>query len=135
MSSIDNLTARNNTSVTIAFRGQRVGRVQQFRSSQANNVQVLSELGRDFMVEMQKGLTVFTFSISSFFLRNDVFETIRNGETFGLVVADSAGLAETLDQFDQCMLQSLDRSYSAGAVTVGQDASIVAIGKGKLGTV
>lgn len=130
---IDKLASRNNTAVTITLRGQRVGRVQQFRSSQANNVQVIAELGRDYMVEMAKGLTVFSFSISTFFVRGDVFEPIRNGEAFGLVITDSAGVAEVIDSFDQCMLQSLDRSYAAGAVTIGQDASVVAIGKGKLG--
>jgi uncharacterized membrane protein YjfL (UPF0719 family) len=130
---IDTLASRNNTAVTITLGGQRVGRVQQFRSSQANNVQVIAELGRDYMVEMAKGLTVFSFSISTFYVRNDLFDTIRNGQTFGLVITDGAGVAEVLDAFDQCMLQSVDRSYAAGAVTVGQDAAVVAIGKGKLG--
>ena len=130
---IDQLASRNNTAVTITLGGQRIGRIQQFRSSQANNVQVIAELGRDYMVEMAKGLTVFSFSISTFFIRNDKFDAIRNGETFGLVMTDSAGTAEVIDSFDQCMLQSLDRSYADGAVTIGQDASVVAIGKGKLG--
>jgi hypothetical protein len=96
-------------------------------------VQVIAELGRDYMVEMAKGLTVFSFSISSFYVRNDVVDGLRNGQSFGLVITDGAGVAEVLDSFAQCMMQSIDRSYAAGAVTVGQDCSVVAIGKGKLG--
>lgn len=134
MSALDAITARNNTAITIAFNGQRVGRIQQFSESQANNVQVFGELGRDYMIEMQKGMTAFTFSISSFYVRNDVMDTLRGGAVFGLVLTDGAGVAETIDTFQQCMITSLNRSYSSGAVTVGQDASVVALGKGKLGT-
>jgi hypothetical protein len=130
---LDNLSSRNNTAVTILLNGSRVGRIQQFRVSQANNVQVIAELGRDYMIEMAKGLTVFTFAISTFYTRNDAFEAIRAGNPFGLSISDaSGGVAEVIDQFNHCMVQSLDRSFSAGAVTIGQDASVVAIGNGKL---
>lgn len=129
--SLDTLTSRNNTAVTIKFKGSTVGRIQQFRSSQSNNVQVIAELGRAFMVEMSAGVRQFSFAVSTFYVRNDAIDALRKGEVFSLVVSDATGgTAETLTSFDQCMIQSLSRTYAAGAVTIGQDAEIVAIGNG-----
>lgn len=136
--SVDSFNARNNTKVYILVDGQRVGRVQSFREDITNNVQVLSELGRDFMVELKKGITAYSFSIARFYTRKDVFRSLKTGGVFSLMVRDTAGLndngtgaAEILEFFQKCMIQTISYDYTNGAATIGQNASVVAIGRGK----
>lgn len=138
--SVDSLYARNNTKVFLLVDGQRVGRVQSFREDISNNVQVLSELGRDIAVELKKGITTYAFTIARFYTRNDVFRDLKTGGVFSLMVRDTAGLnidgtggAEILEYFSKCMIQSISTDYTNGAATVAQNASVVAIGRGKVG--
>lgn len=130
--SIDNVTARNNTLIIIQFNGQRVGRVQQFREGITNNVQVLAELGRAYMVEMKKGITAYSFSISKFMCRNDVMDQLKLGAVFSLSIRDEGvGLgAETIEYFPSCMINSMSRDYTIGQASVGESAEVVTIGKG-----
>src|SRR3954470_6820775 len=90
MASYDNINARNNTKVYLVIDGQRVGRVQSFSESIANNVQVLAELGRQYMVELKKGITSYTFSIAKFYCRSDVSDKIKLGSVFSLMIRDTA---------------------------------------------
>lgn len=133
--SIDSVTSRNNTGVTIILNGLRVGRVQSFREDQANNVQVLAELGSAYMVEMQKGITVYTFQIARFLSRNDVFDALKNGAVFTLATrenitaADGTPVAESLAYFGRCMIQSISRDYTVGQAAIGVNAQVVTVGK------
>lgn len=136
--SVDQFFARNNTKVFILVNGERVGRVQSFREDVSNNVQVLSELGRDIAVELKKGITTYAFTIARFYTRNDVFRALKTGGVFSLMVNDTAGLnsngtgsTEVLEFFDKCMIQSISYDYTNGSATVAQNASVVAIGSGK----
>jgi hypothetical protein len=137
--SLDQLTARNNTKIYLAINGSRVGRVQQMSHDRSNNVQVLSELGRDVAVELAKGITIHTFTIARFFCRNDVFGGIQNGEPFSLSIRDTAASdgaqasTEVLEYFRQCMVQSISRSFTNGQATVAQNATVVAIGNSEQG--
>jgi hypothetical protein len=133
--SIDNITARNNTLVVLSIDGKAVGRIQQFRQDQNNNVQVLAELGREFMVEMQKGITSYSFSISKFLVHSDVMDTLKNGAVFALTIKDTgtiatAGNSEILESFARCMITSVSRDYTIGQAAIGVNASVVTIGKG-----
>lgn len=137
LAAIDNIVTRNNTGVTLSINGVRVGRVQQFQESRANNVQVLAELGSQYMVEMKRGIIAFTFSISSFYVRADVMDRLKNGTPFSLTVRDlnnidveGTGIAEVLESFPRCMITSVNRTFTNGAAAVGQDAQVVTIGKG-----
>ncbi len=89
--SIDSVNARNNTKVYLSINHQRVGRVQSFRQDVSNNVQVLTELGRDVAVELKKGITIFTFSIARFYCRSDAMDAIKGGQVFSLGIRDTAG--------------------------------------------
>lgn len=131
--SIDGITARNNTLVVILFNGQRVGRVQNFRENINNNVQVLAELGRAYMAEMKKGITVYTFSITRFMCRADVMDQLKLGAVFSLGVRDEGvggGRTETIEYFPSCMINSLARDYTIGQASVGESVEVVTIGKG-----
>lgn len=130
--SIDGVTARNNTLIDILIDGARVGRVQSFREDVSNNVQVLAELGRAYMVELKKGITSYSFTISRFYTRSDVFDSLKKGKVFGLSVADQsvAGNVETLEHFDRCMIQSISSDYTVGQASVGQNATVVVVGQG-----
>lgn len=136
MASTDNINARNNTKVFILINGSRVGRVQSFSESIANNVQVLAELGNQYMVELKKGITSYSFSIAKFYCRSDVSDTIKNGQVFSLMIQDTApgdqaqAAAQVLELFQNCMVQSIDRSFTAGQATVAENAQVVTIGKG-----
>lgn len=133
--SIDNITARNNTLVVLSIDGSAVGRIQQFRQDQNNNVQVLAELGREYMVEMQKGITSYSFSISKFLVHADVMDSLKNGAVFALTLKDTstiptAGNSEVLESFARCMITSVSRDYTIGQAAIGVNASVVTIGKG-----
>lgn len=135
-SSIDGIHSRNNTLVVISINGSAVGRVQQFREDQNNNVQVLAELGREYMVEMQKGITSYSFSISKFLTHGDVMDSLKNGQVFSLTVKDTstiatAGNSEILETFSRCMITSLSRDFTIGQAAIGVNASVVTIGKGQ----
>lgn len=139
-SSIDNINARNNTRVFIVVDGARVGRVQSFREDITNNVQVLDELGRAFAVELKKGITHYAFNIARFYTRTDVFRSLKLGAVFGLQVQDHAqsagttnGAFEVLESFTQCAINTISYDYTTGQATVGQNAAVVAIGRGKAG--
>lgn len=130
--SIDGITARNNTLVNLIMAGQRIGRVQQFREDINNNVQVLAELGNAYMVQFNKGITSYSFTIARFYCRADVFDELKLGAPFGLSVRDDgigAG-AETLEYFPSCSIASLSRDYTVGQASVGENATVVVIGKG-----
>lgn len=136
VASIDQITARNNTGVTILFGGKRVGRIQQMRASQNNNVQVLAELGRQYMVEMKKGITAYSFSVSTFLVRADVMQPLKDGKVFSLTIRDEnnidvegTGAAEVIDTFSRCMIASLDRDYTVGQAAIGQSATIQVVGQ------
>lgn len=139
--STDNIQARNSTKVYIKINGARVGRVQSLQQSITNNVQVLNELGRAFAVELKKGITQYSFSIAKFYARNDAFEAIKLGQVFKLEILDEAGVddaggsTDTLELFERCAVQSITRDYTTGAATVGENASVVAIGQGHTVTV
>lgn len=136
--SLDNIAARSSTEVVIVFNGQKVGRVQSFREDITNNIQVLAELGRAFNVELKKGVTTYTFTISRFYCRSDVIDQLKLGSIFSLAVRDEAtvpinsggGQAETLEFFPKCAMQSVSRDYTIGAATVGENATVVTIGQG-----
>lgn len=134
--SSDTIQARNSTKVYIQINGSRVGRIQSLQQSITNNVQVLNELGRSFAVELKKGITSYSFSIAKFYARADAFEAIKLGQVFKLEIIDTAGTddvggaADTLEMFERCAVQSITRDYTIGAATVGENASVVAIGQG-----
>lgn len=136
--STDGVVARNNTKVFLLVNGVAVGRIQSIREDIANNVQVLDELGRAFAVELKKGITHYTFSIAKFYVRKDVFEGIKLGQIFSLELrdranvsdTDSSGSEQTLEYFERCAITSISRDYTVGAATVGENASVVAIGQG-----
>lgn len=139
--SIDGLASRNATRVNLAIRlpggaWARVGRIQQVSEDISNNVQVLTELGSQVAVEMKKGITTYSFSISRFYVRSDVFDQLRNGAIFGLMITDDSGVLPNggggssiiLEQFAQCAITSISRSFGQGQTTVAQNASVVTIG-------
>lgn len=130
--SIDQVAGRNNTLITIKLDGRRVGRVQQFREDQSNNVQVLAELGRDVMVEMLRGIRSYSFTIASFYCHQDVMDQLKDGAVFSLDVTDeNAGVgSEVLEHFSRCMIQSVSRDYTVGQAAVGQNAAVVVVGSG-----
>jgi hypothetical protein len=138
IASIDNITARNSTSVVLIADGQRVGRVQSFREDISNNVQVLAELGRAFNAEMKKGVTTYTFSIAKFYCRSDVMDQLKLGKVFAISIKDEAtspdypagSAVEILETFPRCMIQSLSRDYTIGQASVGENATVVTIGQG-----
>jgi hypothetical protein len=128
---IDALQARNNTLVVLVVDGQRVGRIQQFSEQINNNVQVLAELGRAYMVEMQKGITQYSFSIASFYCHQDIMDRLKLGAVFGLSVQDLGNSsAEVLEYFPRCMITSLGRDYTVGQAAIGQSAQVLTVGKG-----
>jgi hypothetical protein len=137
----DNIQARNSTKVFLKINGVRVGRVQSLRQDITNNVQVLNELGRSFAVELKKGITNYTFSIAKFYARADAFEAIKLGQVFSLAIIDYAGVddgggsEDTLEYFERCAIQTISRDYTIGAATVGENATVVAIGQGHTVTV
>lgn len=128
--STDTVNARNNTLISLLVDGQRVGRVQQFHEDQNNNVQVMAELGRDYMVELQKGITSYSFTIATFYVRSDIMDDLKAGLVFGLSVVDSGAGGEVLEQFSRCMIGSLSRDWTIGQAAVGQNAQVVVAGKG-----
>lgn len=129
--SIDGVTARNNTFVVLQLDGRNIGRVQQFREDINNNVQVLAELGREYMVEMQKGITAYSFSISRFYCVADYIDALKLGAVFSLAVRDQTNpAAEILESFPRCMMTSVSRDYTIGQAAIGENASVVTVGKG-----
>lgn len=141
--SVDSVVARNNSKVYIVVNGAAVGRVQSISESIANNVQVLDELGSQFAVELKKGITHYTFQIARFYCRSDAFEAIKLGQVFSLEIHDRSNVAsfsndplagggaeEILEKFSRCAITSLTRDYSVGQASVGENASVVAIGQG-----
>lgn len=139
-SAVDAITSRNSTRISIVVNGARVGRVQSFNENISNNVQVLAELGRAYMAEIKKGITSYSFSIAKFYARNDAFEALKLGAIFSLEIRDEnlvsdggTGVAESLEYFPMCAMQSVSLDYTIGQATVGQNASVVTIGKGLTG--
>lgn len=132
--SIDATYSRNATRVNLAFKlpggpWARVGRVQSLQEDRTNNVQVLTELGSQVAVELKKGITTFTFSIARFYTRSDVFDQLAGGAIFGLMITDdSSSSSVVLEQFQQCAITSVSRSFVGTQTTVGQNASVVTIG-------
>lgn len=140
--SIDSTFSRNATRVNVAIRlpggsWARVGRIQSINEDIANNVQVLMELGSQVAVELKKGITTYSFSIAKMYVRSDVFDQLRGGAIFGLMITDDSsvlpngagGSSIVLEQFQQCAITSVSRSFSSGQATVAQNASVVTIGK------
>lgn len=123
---VDDLTARNNTFVSLYIDKEPVGRVQQLTEHVDNNVQALAELGRDRMVELQKGITEYSFTVSSFYVKADKMDLLKSGKPFSLRIAENG--SETITQFDKCMLDTLKRSYTIGQAAIGQEATIKVIG-------
>jgi len=123
---VGDITARNNTSVELLVDGNAVGRIQQFTENVDNNVQVLAELGRDYMVEMQKGVTEYSFTVNSFYVKSDVMDDLKAGVPFTLSITENG--TETVTHFDKCMLDTLKRSYTVGQAAIGQEATIRVIG-------
>ena len=130
MSSIDGVTARNNTKVYIEVNGKRVGRVQSFREDITNNVQVLDELGSAYAVELNKGITHYTFTIARFYCQRDVLEPLKLGQIFSLKVRDYGASSETLEYFKHCAIQSISRDFTVGQAVVAENATVVVAGKG-----
>lgn len=128
--SIDGVLARNNTLVVLTFAGQRVGRIQQFREDINNNVQVLAELGSAYMVQMNKGITSYSFSVSKFYCRTDVMDDLKLGKVFGISLVDQGAGGEVLEYFPRCMMTNVSRDYTVGQASVGENASVVTVGKG-----
>lgn len=134
---IDSLFSRNSTRISILYDGQRVGRVQSVRADMDNNVQVLAELGTAYMAELKKGITRYSFTIAKFYARSDVMDLLKLGRVFSLALHDSnlvsdggSGRPQVLEYFSQCMMTSVSRDYTVGQATVGENASVVTIGKG-----
>lgn len=128
--SLDGLIARNNTLINLLINGQRVGRVQQFREDINNNVQVLAELGSAFMVQLNKGITSYSFSLSRFTCRQDAMDVLKKGQVFGLEVQDAGDGGVSLEYFPSCAIASLSRDYTIGQASVGENASVAVIGEG-----
>lgn len=134
--SIDALYTRNATRVNLSIRlpggtWARIGRVQSMTEDIANNVQVLMEIGSQVAVELKKGISTYTFSIAKFYVRSDVFDQLRDGAIFGLMISDdsdSVAGSIVLEQFQQCSMNSVSRSFNQGQATVAQNASVVTIG-------
>lgn len=132
--SIDSTFARNATKVNLAIKvpgggWARVGRVQSMTEDISNNVQVLMELGSQVAVELKKGITTFTFSIAKFYVRSDVFDQLIGGAIFGMQISDNSGSrAVVLEQFNQCAMNSVSRSFAQGQATIAQNATVVTIG-------
>lgn len=133
--SLDSTYSRNATRInlSIALPGgkfARVGRVQSVSQNISNNVQVLAELGSQVMVELKKGISVYTFSIAKMYVISDVFDQLRAGQIFGLELSDNSNpsAAIILEHFKQCALTSVSRTFTQGQATVAQDASVVTIG-------
>lgn len=143
--SVDNFSARNSTKIYLAIQPegqsyQRIGRVQSMDESRTNNFQVLTELGRDYAVELKKGITTFTFTIARFWVRSDVIDTLKNGLPFSLWVKDGTNLnpdgtgsAEVLEYFQWCAITALSRSFTNGQVTVAENATVAIAGPGMTG--
>lgn len=128
--STDTLTTRNNTLIVLTMNGQRVGRVQQFSEEINNNVQVLAEIGRDYMVELQRGIVSYTFSMAKFLARADVFDDLKLGKVFGLAVTDTGAGNEVIEYFPRCMMSSVSLSWAVGQAAVGVNAQVAVVGKG-----
>src|ERR1035437_839222 len=130
-SSVDSTTSRNATKINLRFlmpggnSWERVGRVQSLSEDITNNVQALMELGSQYVVELKKGITSFTFSIAKMYVRGDKFDDLVNGAIFGLEIADegiqlSDGTLspEIIEQFSYCAVTSISRSFQQGQATV-----------------
>lgn len=128
--SIDSLIARNNTLINLLINGQRVGRVQQFREDINNNVQVLAELGSAFMVQLNKGITSYSFSLSRFYCRTDAMDLLKKGQVFGLEVQDRGDGGASLEYFPSCSIAQLSRDYTVGQASIGENATVAVIGEG-----
>lgn len=134
---VDGIYSRNSTRIEIVFNGQKVGRVQSMREDITNNVQVLRELGYAYAAEMKKGVTEYRFSIARFYARNDVMDALKGGRVFSLALQDQnlvsdggSGRPQVLEYFAKCMIDSISRDYTIGQASVGENATVVAIGKG-----
>lgn len=136
--SSDALYARNATRIYLNVtlpggKPQRVGRVQSMREDITNNVQVLDELGRAYAVELKKGITHYTFSIAKFYCRSDVFDSLKLGSIFGLSISDhnnAYSAYSTLEYFSRCAITAISRDFTIGQAVVGENATVVTIGKG-----
>lgn len=136
--SVDQISSRNSTRIYLIVNGQRVGRVQSVDEQISNNVQVLNELGNAYAAELKKGVTTYSFTISRFYVRNDVIDSLKLGAVFSLAIRDDnivadggSGTIQSLEYFDKCMITNLSRTYAIGAATVSENASVVTIGKGR----
>lgn len=134
---VDGIYSRNSTRIYLLVNGQRVGRVQQFREDIANNVQVLAELGNAYMAELKKGITRYSFTIARFYARNDVMDDLKLGRVFSIAVRDQNlvsdggnGRSQQLEYFPACMIDNMSRDYTIGQASVGENATVVTIGKG-----
>jgi hypothetical protein len=143
--SMDNFSARNSTKIYLEIqpegqKSERVGRVQSMDESRTNNFQVLTELGRDYAVELKKGITTFTFTLARFYVRSDVIDELKTGMPFSLWVKDGTnlnangtGASEILQYFEHCAITALSRSITNGQVTVAENATVAIIGPGTTG--
>lgn len=143
--SVDAFSARNSTKIYLEIQAEggkkeRIGRVQSMDESRTNNFQVLTELGRDYAVELKKGITTFTFTIARFWVRSDVMDNLKSGLPFSLWVkdgtnlnADGTGSAEVLEYFQWCAVTALSRSFTNGQVTVAENATVAIAGPGLVG--
>jgi hypothetical protein len=131
------ITSRNATRINLKINNSRVGRVQSLGRSANNNIQVLRELGAQVAVELKKGISEYTFTISKMWVRNDVIDELEQGKVFELETVDESGVnpvsgggsSEVLDLFKYCAINSLDRQYTAGQATVATNISVVVIGQ------
>jgi hypothetical protein len=143
-SSLDGVTTRSSTKVHLIINGSRVGRVQSLQQSTTNNVQVLSELGSQFAVELKKGITTYTFTIARFYTRKDAFEKLKLGQIFSLEITDDANVSDftndplvsgagsmvVLELFQACSMTTVARDYTVGQAVVAENATVVTIGQG-----
>jgi hypothetical protein len=131
------ITSRNATRINLRINNKRVGRVQTLGRSAANNIQVLRELGAQVAVELKKGISEYSFSITKMWVRNDVIDELEQGAIFELETVDESGInpvsgsgtSEVLDLFKYCSINSLDRQYTAGQATIAANVSVVTIGQ------
>lgn len=141
------ISSRNATRINLVLHingeRRRIGRVLTLSKSVNNNVQALRELGSQVLVELKKGISEYSFTISKMYTRTDAFDLLAQGAIFELETLDSglivpgsgnSGNVEVLDLFQNCAVNTFQQSITAGQATVATSVSVVVIGQSTGGT-
>lgn len=136
------VSSRNATRINLVLHiegeRRRIGRVLTLSKSANNNMQALREIGSQVLVELKKGISEYSFTISKMWTRADAFDLLAQGAIFELETLDSGlivpgsnetGNVEVLDLFKYCAVNSYQQTYTAGQATVASSVSVVTIGQ------